>query len=352
MKTVRNNVLLSCLLASVLTTGATIPVPPVAGRYRMDYSDVFYGWFSYEVQVNKASDTGSDALYKLSDFPFTECNPVRLILSNDSCTLTLPNNQHVLTDEYGQPHYLQYVDPKVVDNRDNYLVTDSAMTLQRDSQTGRISWFGGDFDPDTGWGHFLVVGAQNLGYLSFINKIDMTPLNATFCGTYTVDGKTTDYTHGCLVTADSDFLYVYGLLQLNFQTPVAFDIDKANNTAEASLQMLTDDPTLGPLYLSNTNGLRTVNANITVREDGHTLLHMEAFTANGNGSNIKVGVAKGYIDIPYNFLHTEQSGISAIANDKDTVSWYTIQGQAIATPSQPGLYIRRDSTASQIVRIH
>lgn len=343
-------ILASC--AAPTLAGATATAPQLEGNYRMEYQDIFYGPASYEVSVKKVAETDSTTEISLLGFPFPECRPVQLFVSADGATVTMPNNQHSLTDEYNDKQYLQYVDPKVVDENEFYLVTEKEMTLSRDPRSGRISWFGGDFVEGIGWGYFVVVGAPLQGYLAFINQIDMIPLNANFNGTYTRDNSTRPFNHGCNVELGEGTLKIYGLMQMNFTTPVEFKINPETRTLTADSEELTEDPEAGIIYLANPDGGFTVTATATVT-DGKTLVEFSPFTASSADVTTNAGVVSGSMLIPFDIFASGEPEAALPTTNlvEESESWYTLTGIAIERPTLPGLYIQRRGTESKIINL-
>lgn len=337
------------LLASLAASAAGTSHYQTAGQYRMEYNDIFYGQASYELTLNHVADTDDGSTeYSLLNFPAIGCNPVQLFIGAGGTEVFIPNNQHSMTDEYGSKQYLQLVDPKLEDDFGNYTMVEDVMLLDRDPETGRISWDGGDFQEGVGWGNFVVVGAYNEGYLCFINRIDMTPLNSTFSGTVTRDGVTEDYAHGCLVEVEGNALRVYGLLQFSFSQPVEFTIDAGTRTLTAVDQILTDDYDVGTLYFTTDVGDRTVSATAEVR-DGVTTLQIGAFRGHCEEMFVKTGIVRGQLQIPFD-IFDGNSAVTLPTADTAPVQWYNLSGIPVAFPTQPGIYIRRQGSESKVVK--
>lgn len=328
----------------MLAAACAAPAAPIGGLYRVEYNDVFYGPWSYELDINQVSDSE----YAMHSFPSAECAPVKLLAGADG-KVHMPNNQYSMSDSYNTKMYLQYVDPKQADDFGNYFVTEPEMLLDLDPDNGRISWDGGDFVENVGWGYFVVVGAEYQGYLCFINKIDLTPLNASFTGTHSRGGETQQYSHGCRAELDGNELRVYGLMQLNFGQPVVFVIDQGDGTLEAMDQVLTVNDELGTVYLTDAEGSRTVTASATYA-NGVTTVTIAPFQGLSDDRAINTGLISGQLQIPFN-IFTENSGLAADTAVDASESWYTLSGIAIPKPAQPGLYIRRAGTDARLVRI-
>lgn len=337
-------------LSPAIATGA-VQAPQLAGTYRTVYDDIFYGAASYEVTINLVGDTDKGTELSLLRFPFSECSPTQIFVSADGKKVTMPNNQFSVSDDYGDKYYLQYVDPKQEDDFGNYPVTEPEMIWERNPDTGHMSWFGGDFVEGTGWGHFLVVGAKNLGYSCFINRLQFIPLNADFSGTFTRDGKESTYNHGVYASLSEDMLEIYGLMQMDFNQPVGFLLSADSHTLVATDQVLREDEETGVIYLASADGSRTITATATV-DQGETIIEFSPFTADSDEIRINAGIVTGKLLLPFDIFEGRNPNLGIQRPETNApTEWYTITGLRISRPSAPGIYIERKGGKSRTVKL-